>query len=517
MDDRERRRLFPRRIAVLVGFGALAPLVAFVWLGASAVGALGESLQRERRSLAAAVAARLDEALDARLQALGSLASVTADAEPGAASRAAVHEVWRRTRPLQSVALFATDGRELVREPPGAPATPFRSAERPAVLGPLDTDAGSRVLLVYPLRDYRGQVGALALGSLDPADPHWRALVELRPPRSDVALWLEAADGRPLSDVSTPRPASVAVAALASAPWRVVVGADASDPAAVARRRLLWLVPALVALALLFGWGAAHSVTDPVGILTEAAGRIAAGDLERPVPSVGKDEVGQLGAALEEMRIALRRDRSRGKLLERVIAAQEEERKRIARELHDETCQTLAALALAVRGGREAEADALTTRALDGIRALIYDLRPSVLDDLGLAAAIRWLAERHLASRGVAVRCEIEEPTGPLRPEVEIALFRAAQEALVNVARHSGADAVLIQVGQAAGSLRIEVEDDGRGFDPQAVATPARDGRGLGLLGMRERLALVGGRIEVDSTPGHGTRIVLEAPLGAAA
>jgi len=516
MDDRDTRRRLPRRIAVLVGFGALAPLVAILWLGASAVSSLDASVERERQSVVAAVAARVDEALDARLMALGSLARVVADAEPAESARSAIHEAWRRSRPLQSVALFAPDGRELLREPPGAASAPFRAAERPAVLGPVDTEVGPRVLLVYPLRGYRGQLSALAVGSLDPSDAHWLSLLELQPPRADLELWLEGEDGRPLSHPGAARPAVVASARLASAPWRLAAGAPTTDPARTAVRRLLWLVPALVALLLLFAWGAAHSVTEPVAVLTEAAGRIASGDLDRPVPSVGQDEVGQLGAALEQMRAALRRDRSRGKLLERVIAAQEDERRRIARELHDETCQTLAALALAVRGGREAEAEALTGRALDGVRSLIYDLRPGVLDDLGLTAAIRWLADRHLGSRGIAVRCEIEEPPGRLRPEVETALFRAVQEALVNVARHAQAETVLIQVGPEAGKLRIEVEDDGQGFDPQAVASPSPDGRGLGLLGMRERLALVGGRADVDSAPGNGTRIVLEAPLEAA-
>jgi signal transduction histidine kinase len=253
-----------------------------------------------------------------------------------------------------------------------------------------------------------------------------------------------------------------------------------------------------------------------VAVLTDAAGRIAGGDLERPVPGVGEDEVGQLGRALEAMRVALRRDRSRGQLLARVIAAQEEERKRIGRELHDETCQTLAALALAARSGRAAEAEALAGRALDGIRGLIHDLRPAVLDDLGLAAAIQWLAERHLESRGVAVRCEIEEPLPRLRPEAETALFRAVQEALVNVARHAGAETVLIQAASFGSALRIEIEDDGCGFDPGAVVAPSLDGRGLGLLGMRERLSLIGGRIEIEAAPGRGTRVVLEAPAAAA-
>jgi signal transduction histidine kinase len=513
MDDPGTRRRFPQRIAVLVGFGALLPLVAILWLGASAVSALGDSLRRERQSVAAAVAARVDEALDARLLALGSLAGALADGAPGEPARVALHDAWRRSRPVESVALFAPDGRELLREPQSAPAAPFRAVQRPSVIGPVATDAGPRVLLVYPLRDYRGQLGAFALSSLDPSEPRWLALVELRPARDDLQLWLEVEDGQPLSPPAALHPPIVARAPLASAPWRVAAGAAATDPASTAVRRLLWLGPALFALLLLFGWGAARSVTDPVAVLTQAAGRLAEGDLERPVPGVGSDEVGQLGAALEQMRVALRRDRSRGKLLERVIAAQEDERRRIARELHDETCQTLAALALAVRGGRPAEAESLVGRSLDGIRALIYDLRPGVLDDLGLTAAIRWLADRHLTTRGIAVRCEIEEPSGRLRPEVETALFRAVQEALVNVARHAEAEAVLIQVGPEGGQLRIEVEDDGRGFDPEAVGTPSPDGRGLGLLGMRERLALVGGKAELDSAPGRGTRVVLVAPL----
>jgi two-component system sensor histidine kinase UhpB len=511
------RRRVPRRLLVLLGFGVGAPLLAATLLGASGLQAMSRALALERQTVAGMLAARWDAALDARLQALAGLGSLADPAAAPERARAALHQVWRASQPLESVSLFDAGGRELLREPASASAATLPTVHRPAVVGPLDAPRGARVLLVYPLADHRGHRAATAVGSLDPADPRWRFLLELRPARPDLQLRVEDAQGRALAQAGhSEAGAAAATAPLASAPWRVVVRAG-SDPSRSARRGLYWLLPLLLALALLFGRGAARSVTEPVALLTAAAGRIADGDLERPVPGVGEDEVGQLGRALEAMRVALRRDRSRGQLLARVIAAQEEERKRIGRELHDETCQTLAALALAARSGRSAEAEALAGRALDGIRGLIHDLRPAVLDDLGLAAAIHWLAERHLESRGIAVRCEVEEPLPRLRPEAETALFRAVQEALVNVSRHARAEAVLIQAASFGDTLRIEIEDDGCGFDPGAVAAPSPDGRGLGLVGMRERLSLVGGSLEIEAAPGRGTRVVLEAPAAAGA
>ncbi len=510
------RQRVPRRLLVLLGFGAGAPLLAVTLLGASGLQAMTLALVAERQTLANMLAARWDTGLDARLQALAGLGAAATEAVlPPERLRGAMHQVWRTAQPLESVALFDAFGRERLREPPVAPPLPALPAvDRPSVVGPLAVPDGARVLLVYPLADHRGRRSATVVGSLDLADPRWRFLLELRPSRPDLQLRVVDAQGHTLAAAGhAVADASVVKAPLLSAPWSVEVRAG-TDPAATARRSLYWLLPALLVLALLFGRGAARSVTEPVAVLTEAAGRIADGDLERPVPGVGEDEVGQLGRALEAMRVALRRDRSRGRLLARVIAAQEEERKRIGRELHDETCQTLAALALAARSGRAAEAEALAGRALDGIRGLIHDLRPAVLDDLGLAAAVRWLAVRHLARQGVAVRCEIEEPLPRLRPAVETALFRAAQEALVNVARHAAAETVLIQAAGAGDRLRIEIEDDGCGFEPAAVAAPSPDGRGLGLLGMRERLALIGGRCEIDAAPGRGTRVLLEAPAG---
>ncbi len=147
------------------------------------------------------------------------------------------------------------------------------------------------------------------------------------------------------------------------------------------------------------------------------------------------------------------------------------------------------------------------------IHALIYELRPSVLDDLGLFPAIRWLAEHNLTPAGIAYRCEVALPDRSLSSERETTLFRAIQEAIRNVARHSQATQVLIQVEEREHDLQVEIEDDGHGFDPASVAVPGPSGRGLGLLGMRERLSMVGGVVEVISSADAGTRVILRVPF----
>jgi signal transduction histidine kinase len=313
-------------------------------------------------------------------------------------------------------------------------------------------------------------------------------------------------------------------------------------------------VGVLVVVTGIFAWGAARSVTRPVAVLTAAAARIAAGGMDEPIPKLGDDELGRLGRSVERMRASLRdligyvaranelleqrvaertaelaeangrlreRDQERQRLLRTVITAQEDERKRIARELHDETTQSLAVLAMglesasaALRGGgptpRLDEVKALAVRTLEEVHRLILDLRPAVLDDLGLFSAVRWYAERYLATRGIAVRCEISELERRLPPEIEIALFRIAQEAMNNIARHAQAESVLIQLAREGHELRIEIEDDGRGFDP---AVSKADRPHYGLLGIRERAELLGGTAVIDSSPGQGTRLEIRVPL----
>jgi signal transduction histidine kinase len=138
---------------------------------------------------------------------------------------------------------------------------------------------------------------------------------------------------------------------------------------------------------------------------------------------------------------------------------------------------------------------------------VIFDLRPSVLDDLGLLSAIRWYAKRQLEPKGISVRYDFPDGEVHVAPEVETALFRAVQEAINNIARHSQAESALIEIDARPGELLIEVEDDGAGFDVASVQTPSESGRGLGLLGLRERMELLGGSVEVDSSTGDGTRV----------
>jgi signal transduction histidine kinase len=158
----------------------------------------------------------------------------------------------------------------------------------------------------------------------------------------------------------------------------------------------------------------------------------------------------------------------------------------------------------------------LALQSLDGIHKLIYDLRPSLLDHLGLPAAIHWLAETRLEANGIRVQLEEDPDLGRLPQEVEIALFRVVQEALSNILRHSGARNVAISLRKRDGYLDLSVEDDGVGFDLEEIVHGPDTSRGLGLLGMAERVQLLGGQFDIVSAPGEGTRIHAQIPLGSA-
>lgn len=143
---------------------------------------------------------------------------------------------------------------------------------------------------------------------------------------------------------------------------------------------------------------------------------------------------------------------------------------------------------------------------------MIVNLRPSLLDDLGLAAAIRWFADRQLSPAGLSVRCEIADFDRRLPPEMETGVFRAVQEALVNVSRHAAADSVLVQGSLEGDVLAIEIEDDGIGFDEATMVRSPDSLRGVGLLGMHERIEIFGGTVTIDSAPGGGTRVQFAVP-----
>ena len=246
----------------------------------------------------------------------------------------------------------------------------------------------------------------------------------------------------------------------------------------------------------------------------------------RLLTAIGK----QMGIALENATLwgeLQEKERLRTELLAKAIRAQEDERRRIARELHDETGQALNAMvfglkaaetALAVDPSQAREVVArLKSAAGDTVRELqtiIYDLRPSLLDDLGLTPALRWYAETRLQNEGVEIVWNINSAERRLPAEVETALFRIAQEAITNIAKYASASEVHIGLAFDEGQAVFKISDNGVGFNiEELLAHPPESGRGLGLLGMRERVELLRGKFEVTSTPGSGTRIGVELPV----
>ena len=572
------------RVMILVTAGLVTTLALLSYASWRAIASLRDDLGLARQRAATSVAHHVDTGFGDALAALQGLAAqartclgngLCAEADPF------LRETYLQSPLLEGVLLLDLRGQALAAAPldavdPAAPQAATAIAEALAAMRPTVSDllpagrGGYRVLLFVPVTDWQQGLIGLTAGVIDPASPRFVAFAQ--PPAEPDGIAIDLLDGRGrivtsnddavrFSEAGPDQTGPDATdAPLRLARWRVVVHTAGHGRVAPERsfaRTLAWLTPLLVALSLLFGWGAGRSVRRPLLALTAATERIAAGDLEQPVPPSGEDEVGRLGRAFERMRVALKasldeisaanealerrveartrelasanralqeRERARQQLLRKVISAQEDERKRLARELHDETSQTLAALrvhlemaaAAAPEGpSREhvVEARQLASRSLDELQRLMHDLRPSVLDDLGLVSAIQWYAERRLGAKGIAVRCEVSTGELQLPYELETALFRAVQEVLTNVERHAGAEQVLIQLSAQDGRFTVEVEDDGCGFDLASVKPSPADMRGLGLLGIRERVELVGGTVAIDSSPGGGTRVVIDVPL----
>jgi PAS domain S-box-containing protein len=211
-------------------------------------------------------------------------------------------------------------------------------------------------------------------------------------------------------------------------------------------------------------------------------------------------------------------------LAARLSEIREEERKSIARELHDQVGQALTALKLDLewtRGQlpagappetrtRFAAMDALLDQTLDTTQRISATLRPAILDDLGLPAALRWQAAEFTQRTGVACETGLPDADPPLAPATALALFRILQEALTNVARHSGAKNVRIGLTREGPSAILTIADDGRGIPPEVLARQTS----LGLMGMRERVLAFGGTLELSATPGEGTTVVVRVPVG---
>lgn len=259
----------------------------------------------------------------------------------------------------------------------------------------------------------------------------------------------------------------------------------------------------------------------PIVVRDEAIGVLAAHDKQGSDRRFSDEDmrVAEIFASRAAVAIDLSQRVNRD-ALRRVVGAQELERRRLARELHDETGQALTSILLGLRGIEEARTDEQRREALAGVRDLVrstlqdvrqlaVELRPKALDDFGLVPALERLTASFGEQTGIAVEFEpgVREDER-LPAEVETALYRIVQESLTNVVKHARASRISIVLARKPASASVIVEDDGIGFEPERP----RDG-GLGLVGMRERVGLLGGRIAVESRPGAGTTLVAEVPL----
>jgi two-component system, NarL family, sensor histidine kinase UhpB len=237
----------------------------------------------------------------------------------------------------------------------------------------------------------------------------------------------------------------------------------------------------------------------------------------------------ELAIALENAELhqqVQERDVLRGDLLRRSAEAQEAERKRIARELHDGIGQTFTALALGMAGVEEmilrdpiaARAQIINmkeiaSRAIAEMRQVVADLRPPQLDDLGLVPALHWLADEWRNRLHLDVRLQVTGQRRRLTPEMETVLFRIAQEALTNVAKHAQAQRATVSLKFDADPIELCIEDDGIGMTTEQIHRGWARHQGWGLAGIQERAALSGGTLQIDSAPGRGTRLTVRIPL----
>jgi signal transduction histidine kinase len=271
-------------------------------------------------------------------------------------------------------------------------------------------------------------------------------------------------------------------------------------------------------------------LTRPIHRLVEAANRIREGKFETRADIYSNDEIGRLALAFNQMAEALNqyqqevkaKEKARVSLLERTVQAQEDERKSISRELHDHLGQSLLAILLQVQSGRNHSKfpDSLSEnveksirQAIDEVHRLAWGMRPSILDDYGLDSALGRHIQEISKHSGLEIDYSFTSPPGleRLPSRIEVPLFRIAQEAITNVQRHSGASHASVVVLRQLHDITLLVEDNGKGFDPTMIGK--KDDKCLGLIGMRERVTLLGGSVVIESVPGEGTTIRAKIPL----
>ena len=287
--------------------------------------------------------------------------------------------------------------------------------------------------------------------------------------------------------------------------WESIRSGDAREPLEV---------------TLLDRQGRSH-ILETSGTLVEYQGHEALAWFTRDITN-RKEREDELRRLWEELRA---KEEVRRKLLGRVISAQEDERQRIARELHDGIGQSLNALVFGLNAILKAleEDPQIAPELLERIRisasdtvkelqTIIYDLRPSLLDDLGLVRALTWYADERLEQRGIHVRLEMPDEVKRLSPKIETTLFRIAQEAITNICKYAQACETHIRLEVASDQVLMEIVDDGVGIKATESLDSSDNRLGWGLLGIRERAELLGGGMSLNSQPGSGVRLKVTIP-----
>jgi two-component system sensor histidine kinase UhpB len=291
-----------------------------------------------------------------------------------------------------------------------------------------------------------------------------------------------------------------------------------------------WLVLLFAVLGVLLSVGVNYWVLkialEPLDSLEQVATAVREGDFSaRTEPwRFGDPQLVHFSDTFNQTLDELQRDREQiRELADQVIRAQEVERQRISRELHDDTAQVLFAQLLrltALKGSENPEVRAtagaleeMTVEAIESVRRLALELRPPALDDLGLREALGELAQRFEDQTGIPVTFRVEGPRQRLGADVELALYRVAQEALTNVGKHARASQVNVTLCRKASQASLTVDDDGVGLDRAEQGRAGVEGSGLGLFGMIERVQLVGGTLSIEPRWPRGTRVQACVPI----
>lgn len=299
----------------------------------------------------------------------------------------------------------------------------------------------------------------------------------------------------------------------------------------VMTRLILGALAVSAGVGISFAFLLAQYITHPIRHLEQVAQRIQEGDFEARSKVFAADEIGSLAGAFNHMAEALEnyrrevqeKDVARTELIGKIVQAQEDERKNVARELHDQLGQSLSNTLLTLRGlSKDGASVAELTETLekdlrghiDETRRLAWDMRPALLDDFGLDSALKKYLDN--VSRRLEIPIDYESVfppgSGRLPPQVEITLYRIAQEAITNVIRHAQPTRISVVLIRQDGEVTLSVEDDGRGFDILSVETGTAST--LGLMGMKERVALMAGEFEIESQLGSGTEVLVTLPIG---